>query len=255
MSQNKTRVPGVDGNDYDAPYTQSDEEARPNQSSPYARQSVHGTVFPGMEAAMPSNVDASRQPQPSGKPVVGFLYSVSSGRPEYWPIHIGVNIIGSEEGGCDVVLDEQTVSAHHAELTVRRYDGEEVQPMQAWISDSRSTNGTVVNGRGLMRNEVDLQSGDIIRFGINYEMVIILVDAGALGLKRAAKFSRRAPQAEAASSPNYGYPDDDGPRFTRDEEIFGPSNNPYSASTGGQGGTVLTDGNSLSQGRGKTEYM
>ena len=57
--------------------------------------------------------------------------------------------------GCDVVVDEPSVSRHHARLVFRD---------DTWIvQDLASTNGTIVNGRRVGRCE--LRPGDSVVFG------------------------------------------------------------------------------------------
>ena len=58
--------------------------------------------------------------------------------------------------GCDLVLDDETVSTDHAELTRRG--------SRFLITDLGSLNGTVVNGRKIDR-PVRLNSGDVVQIG------------------------------------------------------------------------------------------
>ena len=80
MSQNKTVVPGMEsGNSY----------GKAQSSEPYARNTyaggaAKGTVVPGMEQVNAPSHKGSNTPNPSfdssrqfGKPVAGFLYSIS----------------------------------------------------------------------------------------------------------------------------------------------------------------------------------
>lgn len=72
--------------------------------------------------ATPRNTQETRTniARPSGKPIVGFLYSISrTGIGEYWPLHIGQNIIGNGPD-CDIVLGEGTVSHKHANLHINK---------------------------------------------------------------------------------------------------------------------------------------
>src|SRR5438552_9669305 len=58
-------------------------------------------------------------------------------------------------GSCEVILDDPTVSKHHAKV---RYDG------RAWVEDTNSTNGTFVNGRRA-ETPLPLARGDRIALG------------------------------------------------------------------------------------------
>jgi pSer/pThr/pTyr-binding forkhead associated (FHA) protein len=66
-----------------------------------------------------------------------------------------VTTIGREQGN-DLVVDEDTVSSHHARLVSR--DG------GWWIEDLGSTNGTTVNDAQVDGTRV-LRTGDIIQMG------------------------------------------------------------------------------------------
>lgn len=180
MSQNKTVVPGMEGaNSYSTAFY-----------SKNAKEGIHskGTVVPGMEQGS-SNGNQSLNSNLShshGKPVAGFLYSISrQGIGEYWPLYQGQNTIGSSPN-CDVYLREGTVSGEHAVLVVRKMKNPE--KTIASISDARSTNGTMINGESLGFAAVECFNGDIITIGENYELVVILVDVKALGLKVATNF-------------------------------------------------------------------
>lgn len=158
-----------------------------------------GTVVPGMmgnnNGQRPNvNVqpDQSNPHQPSsqtvmtGKPVVGFLYSVSRTMAgEFWPLHVGKNVIG-KSSQCDVVLPEGTVSGEHAVLVVRKMKNPE--RVLASIADGQSTNGTLLNGESLFLEAVQCKNGDIITIGDNYELYLILLDPVTLGLKVAENF-------------------------------------------------------------------
>ncbi len=158
-----------------------------------------GTVVPGMmgngNGQRPNvNVqpDSSNPHQPtaqtvmSGKPVVGFLYSVSRTMAgEFWPLHVGKNVIGKSTQ-CDVVLPEGTVSGEHAVLVVRKMKNPE--KVLASIEDRQSTNGTLLNGESLFLEVKECKSGDIITIGDNYELYLILLDPVSMGLKVAENF-------------------------------------------------------------------
>ena len=181
MSQSKTKVPGMEsvGSSYN-----------PNHSSnsSFSNSYKKGTAVPGMDAAhsYAQSHGASGFTNSNSKPVVGFVYSISrQGVGEYWPLHVGANTIGSTPN-CDICLREATVSAEHAVLVVRKMKNPE--KTIASVSDARSTNGTMVNGESLGFSAVECVNGDVITIGENYELVLLLVDTKALGLKVAENF-------------------------------------------------------------------
>ena len=138
-----------------------------------------GQGLPGGKPAAPKYIV-------SGKPVVGFAYSISrSPVGEFWPLHVGQNTIGKDPG-CDIVLNEGTVSAEHAVLVVRKMKNPE--KVIASVSDARSTNGTMINGMSLGFQAEECKNGDIITIGDNYELYIMLVDVAELGLKVSENF-------------------------------------------------------------------
>ena len=182
MSQNKTVVPGMDGgNSYNSDFYSKNTNVA---------GSSKGTVVPGMNPASSNRQQVNHSQQQVryhvGKPVAGFLYSISrQGIGEYWPLYQGQNTIGSSSK-CDICLNEGTVSGEHAVLVVRKMKNPE--KTIASISDARSTNGTMVNGESLGFSAIECFNGDIITIGENYELVVILIDVKALGLKVAENF-------------------------------------------------------------------
>lgn len=176
MSQNKTKVPGMD-----------DGVNAPVVNNPYARPQAtqhKGTVVPGMNVG--SGVSNANPAEANSKPVLGFLYSISrKGIGEFWPLHIGQNTIGSSPA-CDICLREGTVSANHAVVMIRKMKNPDT--IIASITDSSSTNGTMLNGVSLGFQSVDFQNGDKILVGENYELVLVLLDVNRMGLKVAENF-------------------------------------------------------------------
>lgn len=190
MSQNKTVIPGVSGNvGGDA----GGFGPAPDFYSRNGRVTGRGTVVSDMsqdsQAAgqgLPGGKPAAPKYIVSGKPVVGFAYSISrSPVGEFWPLHVGQNTIGKDPG-CDIVLNEGTVSAEHAVLVVRKMKNPE--KVIASVSDARSTNGTMINGMSLGFQAEECKNGDIITIGDNYELYIMLVDVAELGLKVSENF-------------------------------------------------------------------
>lgn len=121
----------------------------------------------------------------STKPIVGFLYSISSGAAEYWPLYVGSNIIGRSQK-CDVILKEKTVSNEHASIVVRkmRTTGKVV----ASIKDLGSDVGMFLNDEELDFESHTCKNEDIILIGSCYKLVLILIDAEKYGLSVAKDF-------------------------------------------------------------------
>lgn len=179
MSQSKTKVPGVEG-------VGSSFNPNHSSSSSYSNSYKKGTAVPDMDAGRSQSQSTTGFFSSNTKPVVGFVYSISrQGVGEYWPLYIGANTIGSAPS-CGICLREATVSGEHAVLVVRKMKNPE--KTIASISDARSTNGTMVNGESLGFSAVECVNGDVITIGENYELVLLLVDTKALGLKVAENF-------------------------------------------------------------------
>ncbi len=230
MSQNKTVVIGIE----DASTKDSAFEGRTSEYYQRGKTnpSSHETIFPGPEGK--ENADgqnASAKRKDSGKPIVGFLYSISkTNLGEYWPLHIGLNTIGSS-AKCDVQLAEGTVSSEHAELVVRQMKN----PAKtiASITDARSTNGTMINGESLGFSPIECFNGNVITFGENYQCVLILIDAAALNLKVSEAFIPIGPQ----NTKDEGG-EEEGPRL-----YGGGSRETPKENFDDPGGTVGMDGN------------
>lgn len=247
MSQNKTVVPGMEsGNSYGKA-----QPAEPYARNTYARNAAKGTVVPGMEQVNAPSHKGQNIPNPSsdssrqsGKPVAGFLYSISrQGIGEYWPLYLGQNTIGSSPK-CDICLREGTVSGEHAVIVVRKMKNPE--KTIASISDTRSTNGTMVQGESLGFSAMECFNGNIITIGENYELVLLLVDVKALGLKVAEGFISIDNQPEEEEDMNV--PDPYTPGYTQpgSEGMYPPpfkgSHGTYDNYNNGSNGTVGIDG-------------
>lgn len=183
MSQEKTAVPGM-GN----PYSYNP------RNDMYSRTSTHvnyeartrGTVVPGMNQMAPGVQQVTEQPTKNTAPVVGFLYSISrQGIGEYWPVHIGCNKIG-RSSDCDIVLLENTVSDHHANLNVKQLKTS--HKILASIIDVGSKNGIFVNDEELDYTAHECPNNAIIKIGLNYQLLLLLIDAESYGLSVAQEF-------------------------------------------------------------------
>lgn len=223
MSQNKTVFPGL-GQEGDFNSNQS----FAGGSREYARSSNQGrskgTVYPGMESHSGSTANNQRSyhsaqsSQGNGKPIVGFLYSISrTGVGEYWPLHIGQNIIGNSSD-CDIILGEGTVSQRHANLHINKM--KKPEKTEATISDLGSTNGTLVNENSVsVARPVECVNGDIITIGENYDLLLLLIDAKALGLHLSENFYDVREEQEEANVGGYSTRRDNS---TRNEQDFPP---------------------------------
>lgn len=158
------------------------------------------TYVPGMDGSSqsktaddPMSRRASNASSTPDKPVLGFFYSVSrTSFGEFWPLYLGPNTIG-RDASCDVVLSEGTVSGEHATLIIHQEDDGEVY---AGIKDNGSTHGVKVNGKSAHFDVVGCKNMDVIKIGKAYELLFILVDAAACGLKQPENFV----EVEAKSS-------------------------------------------------------
>lgn len=191
MSQNKTVIQGLEPGNANASNNFGGESSGFYSRS--GQSNARGTVVPGMmvhEGGANANVPQSGQSKPRtinpGKPVVGFLYSISkSPAGEFWPLQIGRNTIG-QGSDADICLLEGTVSINHAVLVVRQIKN--TGGIIAAITDTQSTNGTMLNGETIGFSAVECHNGDIITIGDNYELFLILVDSAKLKLSVSPNF-------------------------------------------------------------------
>lgn len=249
MSQNKTVFPGVG----------PEGDYNPNQGcaggdQAYSRSSNsmrgNGTVYPGMETPLSGGggVQDSRHRSPAkagGKPIVGFLYSISrTGVGEFWPLYIGQNIIGNASD-CDIVLGEGTVSKKHANLHINKM--KKPEKTEATISDLGSTNGTCVNENSVsVARPVECVNGDIITIGENYDLLLLLIDAKAVGLHLSENFiDIREEESEMYTSGGFSGGGRD--NTTRNEQDFPPRfhgfDSPYNGGNRPTDSTVGMDSN------------
>lgn len=209
MSQNKTRFPGQE-NAADSPYNR--DMPAFNSGDDFRKGDARATRISGVE--LYENTPRSL----NGKPIRGFLFSISRGVVgEFWPLRQGKNTIGSSPE-CDVCLSEATVSEEHASITIRIL--EKQGKTIASLKDTDSTNGTRINGEDVDFDANPCKNGDIIRFGSNYDCLLILIDTNEVGLKVAEKFiaidevDNNDPWDEGKDSPY---------KPTRQDPYFNPS--------------------------------
>jgi len=134
-------------------------------------------------------------------PLVGFLISFSkSATGESWELREGNLYVIGKGNDAAVILNEQSVSDHHAALHIRRSNDDEKKLMIV-ITDTNSTNGTVVNGKDIgINGHISMQHHDKLIIG-NYELVMIMINQEHLQLKPNEKF--QAVVATADSSYDY----------------------------------------------------
>jgi pSer/pThr/pTyr-binding forkhead associated (FHA) protein len=123
----------------------------------------------------------------TGKPIVGFLVSVSrTEEGEYWVLRQGQNTIGSGDE-CDVVLNEISVSRVHGVLAIHRNPGDNNR-LNVGIMERGSSNGIFVNNSYIGFNPYQCKNLDKIKIG-NYELILFLFDAAELGLAKVEGFT------------------------------------------------------------------
>lgn len=216
MSSNRTIIPGME-----TPYgdTSSEAEFGRNPITPNPVSTGGGTCVPN---GIPNPMGEPTYNQPTQKPIVGFLYSISrSGGGEYWPVHIGSNIIG-RSSDCDICLPEGTVSDKHATLVVRLMKNPE--KVIASICDSSSTIGTMINGESLGFEQRECFNGDILTVGAHYDLLFILIDAKQIGLKVCSEFI----PVKASKNQNFNF---GGNQSGSNPTVDLPSGNPYAPPT------------------------
>ena len=245
MSQDKTVIPGL-GEGFS-----SNEKKSESRHNMYSRSSTYvnidydkqGTIVPGMERRAPGVDEAVVNSSRRADPVVGFLYSISrQGIGEFWPVYVGRNTIGRSEK-CDICLREHTVSDLHAVLTVKQMNT--THKVLASIKDEGSKNGIFVNEEELDYSAHECFNNDILTIGLNYRLLLILVDAESLGLSVSKDFI-----------PTDVAEEDDYDESFKQQVLRGGQNfNPYDHNKRRQNdGTVPLDGGNMTE-PGGTQFM
>jgi pSer/pThr/pTyr-binding forkhead associated (FHA) protein len=172
------------------------------------------TIYGGNPSADNSGNNNNQPVQPVGKgtvilsdnsqassispqnPLIGFLISFSRGNAgECWELREGNLYILGKKTDSHIRLNEKSVSDHHASIQIRRSNDEEKRLMIV-ITDTNSTNGTVVNGKDIgINGHIPLQQHDKILIG-NYELAFIQIDREKLQLAPNEKFQEATAQAD-----------------------------------------------------------
>ena len=179
-----------------------------NNFNPYANPTMgnmngQGTFVPGMTEQESAPGDAMSPmgvatPATNEAPVMGFLYSVSNnGKTEFWPIHLGRNIIG-RGSDVDICLNEASVSERHVQISVKRMT--QTHTISAMVQDIGSKNGLVLNGEELGYEGHPCKDGDVLLIGNAYKCLLILVDSEQRGLGVSENFKA----LEDNSMPQFG---------------------------------------------------
>lgn len=156
--------------------------------------------FQGAQHPFSANPFTSQDKNSGGKPVMGFLFSVSkTAIGEYWPLYVGPNTIGRGTG-CSICLNEESVSENHATLVIRKMQNNgESSGVFVFIQDTGSMYGTMLNGVNLDFNPKECKNGDIITIGENYELCFLLVDTDEIGLFPKKEFKSSGTASDAAA--------------------------------------------------------
>ncbi|MDR3262366.1 MAG: FHA domain-containing protein [Tannerella sp.] len=158
-------------------------------------------MFDEDEAA--SNQTGQEPAGAGGKPIIGFLASVSrTNEGEYWVLRLGENTIGSSKK-CNVALNEVSVSEEKIILFAGRHPIN--KKLIVTIKNSGSLNGLMVNNDFVRYDSThDCENFDKISIG-NYELLLLLFDVNEHELKRKDDFKPK----HANNNNGYTYPDRD----------------------------------------------
>lgn len=212
MTSYRTVVPGMTPDGDGTSYYQKPRNPYNNADSDYTRPDM-GDAHMNGGTNVNNNYNEpinDRQSEVHGKPIVGFLVSVSRSEVgEYWVLRQGQNTIGSGDS-CNICLPESSVSNVHAVLAIHRNPGDG-NKLSVGILDKGSSNGTFVNGNYIGFNPCHCQTLDRLKIG-NYELVLILFDHIALGLTKSEHFISQS-KANYSDRENYMSYENDGTRF------------------------------------------
>lgn len=180
-----------------AELSNSTHETRSDFGFMYSREAVHKAWQAQPNTTLPQeshqisakghqqNVEIISNEAVNDHAIVGFLYSISRGVPEYWPLHLGTNLIG-RGSNCDVQLKEMSVSKEHAYLNVKQMKSN--GRLIANIQDIASQSGLYLNNIELDYDVHPCKNHDTIVVGNSYKLLLILVDSSEFGLEKADHF-------------------------------------------------------------------
>jgi pSer/pThr/pTyr-binding forkhead associated (FHA) protein len=207
MTNVRTVVPGVeDNNQKTTIYNQVAGGNQPGQSG-NNRQTRSADYAKGTKVFDEDNTASNQKRQESseagGKPIIGFLASVSrTNEGEYWVIRLGQNIIGSGKN-CHVVLNEASVSEKNVILFAQR--NPKTNKLNVTIKDDGSLNGILVNDDLVGYDSTHAcKNFDKISIG-KYELLLLLFDVNEHALKKESAF---IPKYSNGNN-DFSYPDRD----------------------------------------------
>lgn len=185
MTNYRTTVPGAQNeNDETRMNQRADRTNFGNSTYQQTSTETNGTRIPGMDD-LPHQT-GNHQDKTTGKPIVGFLISVSrTEEGEFWVLRQGQNTIGSGSN-CNIILPESSVSGVHAVLAVHRNPGDN-NKLSVGMMDKGSSNGTFVNGNYIGFNPCQCKNLDRIKIG-GYELLLMLFDAVDYDMKKSENF-------------------------------------------------------------------
>lgn len=146
--------------------------AKLSQDSPENR--IPHSVYDDDLASVPSVEHPLRTIPLQPRVLAGVLYSISKGLlGEIFPVYLGDNTLGKEEG-CEIRLQEATVSLRHGYLQITRDDAEGT--IHAIFTDRGSTYGSEINGVDARYETLCLNDGDILGIGLHYRLLFKIFD-------------------------------------------------------------------------------
>lgn len=167
-------------------------------SSPNENQQGNQTPAPAGKGTVVIGETGAASRISQQNPLIGFLVSFSkSAAGESWELREGNLYVLGKAGSADISLQEKSASDQHATLHIRRSNDEEKKLMVV-ITDTNSTNGTVVNGKDIgINGHVPLKHHDVIKIG-NYDIVFMMIDRELLQLAPNENFQAVASQQDQA---------------------------------------------------------
>ena len=204
MSQNKTIVPGQRVHSMENLNVDISEVYKQSASPKTSMKTVVSTAQDDKPQTNSAN-DTTNQSMTGRsiviqeRPIVGFLYTISrTVNGEIYPLYLGRNIVGRSDD-CDIQLQENTVSEHHAVIVIRVV-GQAEKRLIASITDHNSTCGTTINGDIIDFDTHIIEDHDHIVVGSAYELVFFKLDVQALRLTQCPHFLSTTSLSEIQST-------------------------------------------------------